>query len=182
MTFSQGKIEIWCHLYLHCSNTRLRFEPYGRVWVGIGLHIYTVVKTWYMYILFSFTVTVWFDFWFDFTSLALNNEKIVQPRHTSTGSQNDKPCKAAWICFSDLSINRTIGGVLNGGIESTQTSMRWLILYFLHYPEIQRKCFEQINDMLGTEKRPSWDMRDKLAYVVATICEVLRHANIGAFI
>ncbi|XP_064620473.1 vitamin D 25-hydroxylase-like isoform X2 [Lineus longissimus] len=81
--------------------------------------------------------------------------------------------------YSDLFINRTIGGVLNGGIESTQTGMRWLLLYFLHYPHIQKRCFDQINEVLGTVEKPSWEMREKLTYVMATLLEVLRHANIA---
>ena len=63
------------------------------------------------------------------------------------------------------------------GSETTYNTLDWAFLYMSEYPEIQEKCFNEINDTLG-DKRATYADRTKLRYVTATILEIQRLGNI----
>ncbi|XP_046332858.2 cytochrome P450 2J4-like [Haliotis rufescens] len=65
-----------------------------------------------------------------------------------------------------------------GGTETTGTTIRWTLLYFLHYPEVQEKCFREIQEHIGLSRRPSMKDKTSLNYVTATITEVQRCSDI----
>ncbi|XP_067652383.1 cytochrome P450 2U1-like [Haliotis asinina] len=65
------------------------------------------------------------------------------------------------------------------GTETTATTIRWALVYFLHYPEVQEKCFREIQENIGQSRRPSMKDKVNMPYVEATILEVLRRADIG---
>ncbi|XP_055957962.1 cytochrome P450 2J2-like [Patella vulgata] len=64
------------------------------------------------------------------------------------------------------------------GTETTSTTILWTILYFLHHPNIQDKCYKEIQDVVGSGRLPSIKDKPSLPYVEAVILEVLRKANI----
>ena len=65
------------------------------------------------------------------------------------------------------------------GTETSATTLQWLLLYFLHFPEVQKKCFEEIQRNVGCDSAICLEDKTKLPYVEATLMEVLRHADIG---
>ncbi|XP_050410871.1 cytochrome P450 2B4 [Patella vulgata] len=65
------------------------------------------------------------------------------------------------------------------GTETTSTTILWTILYFLHHPNIQDKCYKEIQDVVGSGRPPSVKDKPSLPYVEAVILEVLRKANIA---
>nr|KAG5708870.1 hypothetical protein BaRGS_009279 [Batillaria attramentaria] len=73
---------------------------------------------------------------------------------------------------------RTITDLFAAGTETTTTSIRWTIVYFLHHPDVQEKCYQEVLKVVGTGRQP--DIRDKpeMTYLQATIMEVLRIANV----
>ncbi|XP_048253326.1 cytochrome P450 2D27-like [Haliotis rufescens] len=73
----------------------------------------------------------------------------------------------------------TIADLFLAGTETTATIIRWTLAYFLHNPDVQEKCFREIQENIGQSRRPSMKDKTNLPYVEATIMEVLRRADIG---
>jgi len=69
--------------------------------------------------------------------------------------------------------------LFGGGTETTATCMKWGILYFLHYPEVQIKMRQELDDVVGTSRPPSLNDRSSLPYCEAVVTEVLRCGNIA---
>ncbi|XP_043936575.1 cytochrome P450 2J4-like [Protopterus annectens] len=65
------------------------------------------------------------------------------------------------------------------GTETTSSSLRWGLLYMAAYPEIQKRCQQEIDNDVGSEHLPVWEDRLKMHYVNATVHEILRFGNIA---
>ena len=65
------------------------------------------------------------------------------------------------------------------GPETTATAIRWALVFFLHHPEVQDKCYDEIQRVVGTERAPSMRDKPEMTYMDATIMEVLRRGNIA---
>ncbi|KAK3578378.1 hypothetical protein CHS0354_025472 [Potamilus streckersoni] len=76
--------------------------------------------------------------------------------------------------FTDLQLYISIGNLFGAGSETTATCIRWILLHFLHFPEIQKKCFEEIDQVVGRERLPQLIDKEHLSYLEATILEILR--------
>ncbi|XP_041357198.1 cytochrome P450 2U1-like [Gigantopelta aegis] len=74
-------------------------------------------------------------------------------------------------------LRMTIWNLFIAGTETTATTIRWIVLYFLHFPEIQEKCFAEIQKV-GYEREISLKDKPELPYLEATILETLRYADI----
>ncbi|KAJ8297844.1 hypothetical protein KUTeg_024375 [Tegillarca granosa] len=74
---------------------------------------------------------------------------------------------------------RSVSDLFVAGTETTATTIRWTILYFLHYPEVQEKMRIEIEEVVGNSRFPTMDDRSQLPYCEATITEILRCANIA---
>ncbi|XP_046330039.2 cytochrome P450 2D26-like [Haliotis rufescens] len=68
--------------------------------------------------------------------------------------------------------------LFGAGSETTATLIRWALALFLNYPDVQENCFREIEENIGTSKRPSMADMPNLPYVEATITELARYANI----
>lgn len=62
------------------------------------------------------------------------------------------------------------------GVETTATALSWAFLFLAENPDVQQKCQQEIDDILG-DKLIKFSDKGKLAYVNATIMEVLRLGN-----
>jgi len=65
------------------------------------------------------------------------------------------------------------------GTETTATTIKWAVLYFLHYPYVQVKMRNELDDVVGLSRPPSLTDRCNLPYCEAVITEVLRCGNIA---
>lgn len=74
---------------------------------------------------------------------------------------------------------KVAGDLLAGGSETPSTTMLWFLLYMLHYPHIQERCYQEIVENIGKDQAPSMAKRLALPYTEATILEVQRHADVG---
>ncbi|XP_067675745.1 cytochrome P450 2U1-like [Haliotis asinina] len=74
---------------------------------------------------------------------------------------------------------QTISDLFTAGTETTSTTIRWALVYFLHYPDVQEKCFQEILENVGQSRPPSMKDKTNLPYVEATIMETLRYGNIA---
>ena len=102
----------------------------------------------------------------DFIGAYIKEMKRKQDLGESTSMDNSNLCAA----IQDLFL---------AGTATTTTTLRWLLLYFLHFPEVQKKCFEEIQRNVGCDRMICLEDKTKLPYVEATLMEVLRHADIG---
>ncbi|XP_067301635.1 cytochrome P450 2B4-like [Pseudorasbora parva] len=64
------------------------------------------------------------------------------------------------------------------GTDTTSTTIRWGLIYLAQYPDVQERCHEEIVRVLGYDRFPSMDDRDKLPYTNATVHEFQRFGNI----
>ncbi|XP_050407974.1 cytochrome P450 2J4 isoform X2 [Patella vulgata] len=76
-------------------------------------------------------------------------------------------------------IFRMILDLFGAGTETTATSLDWVFLYMIGYPEIQRKCQEEIAKVVGNGCSVSLADRRKLPYVHATLNEIQRICNVA---
>ncbi|XP_026055469.1 cytochrome P450 2B4-like isoform X2 [Carassius auratus] len=67
------------------------------------------------------------------------------------------------------------------GTDTTATTIRWGLIYLIQNPDVQERCHEEIVRVLGYDRLPSMDDRDKLPYTYATVHEIQRCANIVPF-
>ncbi|KAE8374971.1 cytochrome P450 [Aspergillus bertholletiae] len=66
-----------------------------------------------------------------------------------------------------------------GGADTTVSSLSCFFLAMALYPEVQRKAQEEINRVIGPNKLPTFDDRDKLPYIDALVKETLRWHPVG---
>ncbi|XP_041355987.1 cytochrome P450 2B4-like [Gigantopelta aegis] len=76
-------------------------------------------------------------------------------------------------------LRMTIWNLFIAGTETTATTIRWLLLYFLHFPEVQERCFAEIRDHVGCDREICIKDKTELPYLEATILETLRFADIA---
>ncbi|KAL8615093.1 hypothetical protein ACOMHN_009169 [Nucella lapillus] len=93
----------------------------------------------------------------------IQESRILGPTNSTLDEDNLR------MCIADLFM---------AGTETTSTAILWALLFFLHHPHVQDKCFQEISDVIGPHRPPSMSDRPKMMYLEATICEVLRRADI----
>ncbi|XP_030425949.1 steroid 17-alpha-hydroxylase/17,20 lyase [Gopherus evgoodei] len=90
-------------------------------------------------------------------NLENNNSRLAQP-----------------LELTDDHLLMTVADIFGAGVETTSTGLKWAVLYLLHYPEVQRKIQEELDQKIGFERHPQLSDRQQLPYLEATISEVLR--------
>ncbi|KAG2461978.1 CP17A lyase, partial [Polypterus senegalus] len=78
------------------------------------------------------------------------------------------------VGLSDDHVLMTLADIFGAGVETTSTVMKWMVAYLIHYPEIQKKIQEEMDNIIGLDSRPTLRDRGRLPYLEATIREVLR--------
>lgn len=73
-----------------------------------------------------------------------------------------------------------MGDLFVAGTETTATSILWTVLIFLHHPDVQEKCYQEIKRIVGTEHAPNMRDKQEMTYVEATIMEMQRWVNISS--
>ena len=57
--------------------------------------------------------------------------------------------------------------------------MTWFMLAMIAYPEVQRKCQEELDRVVGRSRMPTFSDRESLPYIRATVREVFRWRTTG---
>nr|KAF6424739.1 cytochrome P450 family 17 subfamily A member 1 [Molossus molossus] len=76
--------------------------------------------------------------------------------------------------LSDQHILATIGDIFGAGLETTTSVVKWTVAFLLHYPQLQKKIKEEIDQNVGFGRTPTISDRNHLVLLEATIREVLR--------
>ena len=64
--------------------------------------------------------------------------------------------------------------VIIAGSDTTSSSLAWLLLCMVSFPEIQKKIHEELDETIDKDDLPRWQDVQKMPYLQATICEVMR--------
>nr|KAG5687492.1 hypothetical protein BaRGS_017084 [Batillaria attramentaria] len=90
--------------------------------------------------------------------------------------QDEADQKVSYITEKGLPM--VIFHLFGGGTETTATTLRWAVAYFIHHPDVQEKCHKEIMEVIGDDRRPTMQDRPEMTYLEATTMEVLRIVNI----
>ncbi|CAG0893259.1 unnamed protein product [Darwinula stevensoni] len=76
--------------------------------------------------------------------------------------------------FSEFELQVIISDLFIAGSETTTNTIRWCVLFLLCHPEIQEKLQAEVDSVVGPDRLPSLDDRDRMQYTQAFMMEVLR--------
>ncbi|XP_073678983.1 cytochrome P450 2B4-like [Garra rufa] len=80
--------------------------------------------------------------------------------------------------FHEDNMVMSVTDLFLAGTDTTATSIRWGLIFLTQNPDVQERCHEEIVRVLGYDRLPSMDDRDKLPYTYATVYEIQRCGNI----
>ncbi|XP_069129052.1 cytochrome P450 18a1-like [Argopecten irradians] len=81
--------------------------------------------------------------------------------------------------FTVSQLMNSIADLFLAGMETTTTTLAWAILFFMHNPDVQERCYEEVRRVIGEGRFPSLSDRPDLPYIEATITEILRRGDIA---
>ncbi|KAL5011840.1 hypothetical protein ScPMuIL_010391 [Solemya velum] len=81
--------------------------------------------------------------------------------------------------YTDRQLLKVIGDFFVAGTETTSTTLLWIFLYLLKFPEVQERIQNEIDSVIGKHRQPSIRDRLSLVYTEAVIMETLRVANVA---
>ncbi|XP_050952975.1 cytochrome P450 2B4-like [Labeo rohita] len=80
--------------------------------------------------------------------------------------------------FHEDNMVMSVSDLFLAGTDTTATTIRWSLIFLTQNPHVQERCHEEIVRVLGYDRMPSMDDRDKLPYTHATVHEIQRCGNI----
>ena len=87
--------------------------------------------------------------------------------------------KADLISFTDDHLEMLINDVFVGGVETTLTTLRWCIVYLLHWPEYQNEIYNEIMNVVGPDRYPGLSDRASLPLTECFLLETLRISSLA---
>ncbi|XP_055927373.1 cytochrome P450 18a1-like [Argiope bruennichi] len=80
--------------------------------------------------------------------------------------------------FSDEQLHQVMGDVFSAGLETVTSTLEWSVVFLVRHKAVQRRFQEEIDDVIGSERRPELSDLPHMPYAEAFILEVLRRANV----
>ncbi|XP_076351965.1 steroid 17-alpha-hydroxylase/17,20 lyase-like isoform X1 [Tachypleus tridentatus] len=80
--------------------------------------------------------------------------------------------------LSDGNLAQVISDLFAAGTDTTQMTLRWMVLLIANSPDVQQKMFEEIESVIGN-RPPVQDDKPQCHYVSAVIMETLRFGTIA---
>lgn len=81
------------------------------------------------------------------------------------------------VQMSDEKIVGIVNDLFGAGFDTISTALSWSIMYFVAYPEIQDRLFEEIKEKVGLDRTPVISDRNNLPFLEAYILELFRHSS-----
>ena len=66
--------------------------------------------------------------------------------------------------------------MFTAGHETTVTTLAWAVLFMIHNPDVQEKCYKELAKF---GRVPGYEDRNRLIYIQAVIFEIQRCGNIA---
>ncbi|XP_076154105.1 cytochrome P450 2F2-like [Alosa pseudoharengus] len=79
--------------------------------------------------------------------------------------------------FEDSQLASTLFDLLIAGTETTSNTLRTATLYLMTHPHIQERCYQEIEEVLGSREQVCFEDRQSMPYVQAVIHEAQRMAD-----
>ncbi|CAL1263863.1 unnamed protein product [Larinioides sclopetarius] len=83
--------------------------------------------------------------------------------------------------FTDKALMSSLKQILGDGVVAVAGFVCLIIKNLLDHPEEQKKLYEEIIDVVGTDRQPTIEDKSKLTYTNAFILEALRTADFFAY-
>ncbi|XP_077133888.1 cytochrome P450 2D15-like isoform X2 [Ranitomeya variabilis] len=126
----------------------------------------------------------------EFELLAFLKEMIVEHQKTWDPSYNrdfidayleemKKVKEDGSTSFHEGNLLMTTYDLFSVGTETTSSTMRWAVLFMLLYPDVQSKVQEEIDRVIGRERKPTMGDVLQMPYTNAVIHEVQRFGDIS---
>ncbi|XP_069508832.1 cytochrome P450 2D15-like [Ambystoma mexicanum] len=80
------------------------------------------------------------------------------------------------ICEQNLLV--TTLDLYGAGTDTLSTTLRWALLYMLLYPDVQRRVHEEIDSVIGRDRKPTMEDQSNMPYTNAVIYEIQRCADL----
>ncbi|KAM6430448.1 uncharacterized protein PHA67_002446 [Liasis olivaceus] len=81
--------------------------------------------------------------------------------------------------FEDEQLRALLSDLFFAGTEIKSGTLLWGFLYLMAFPEIQEKCWKEINTVLGNHASLKYEDRENLPYTNAVIHEIQRISNVA---
>jgi len=81
--------------------------------------------------------------------------------------------------LTDSHLEMMINDMLVGGNETTLTSINWFVAYMIHWPRYQEIMYEEVINVIGFDRYPTYADKNDLPFVSACISELLRFCNVA---
>ncbi|KAM9223939.1 cytochrome P450 1A5-like [Leptosomus discolor] len=74
-----------------------------------------------------------------------------------------------------------VNDLFGAGFDTVTTALSWSLMYLVTYPNIQKRIQEELDQIIGQERRPRLSDRGTLPYTEAFILEMFRHSSFLPF-
>ena len=66
--------------------------------------------------------------------------------------------------FTELDLVSVTFDLFNAGFDTTSNMLRWIILFMIKYPKVQRRVQEQIDEVVPRDTLPSYQHKPKYVH------------------
>ncbi|KAJ8040534.1 Cytochrome P450 1A5 [Holothuria leucospilota] len=79
---------------------------------------------------------------------------------------------------TDKRILATVNDFFGAGLETVATTLSWVFLYAIYYPELQKEIQDELDEVVGRDRLPTLADRGKLPLTEAFLAEAARHSSV----
>ncbi|XP_006866917.1 PREDICTED: cytochrome P450 2D17-like isoform X1 [Chrysochloris asiatica] len=80
--------------------------------------------------------------------------------------------------FNYENLRLVVADLFSAGMVTTSTTLTWALLLMILHPEVQRRVQQEIDEVLGQERRPEMADQARMPFTTAVVHEVQRFADI----